>query len=289
MTAAYRPEMSQAGLKPTQPVTAYDEYGEPRELHIADERPLTLYVDRNEIVTLMTLGREPELMVLGYLKNQGLIKDLEEIVSIQVDWDVGAAAVVTRSGTGDWEEKLSKRTVTTGCGQGTVFGDIMEQLYDIEIQPVPLKQSTIYGLLKNLNEYNEVYRSAGAVHGCALCKDTEILSFVEDVGRHNAVDAIAGRMWIEGIEGHDKLFYTTGRLTSEMVIKVAQMGIPVLLSRSGVTAMGLRLAQDLGVTMLSRAKGKHFLVYNGLENIELDADLPEKSGERPAKRLKVSH
>ncbi len=288
MTASYRPEMSQAGLMPTQPVTAYDEYGAPRELHIADERPLTIYVDRYEIVTLMTLGREPELMVIGYLKNQSLITDLEEIVSVQVDWDVGAAAVVTRSGTGDWEDKLSKRTVTTGCGQGTVFGDIMEQLYDIEIQPVTLKQSTVYGLLKNLNEYNEVYRSAGAVHGCALCRDTEILSFVEDVGRHNAVDAIAGRMWIEGIDGHDKIFYTTGRLTSEMVIKVGQMGIPVLLSRSGVTAMGLKLAQDLGVTMLSRAKGKHFLVYNGREHVELDAELPEKTGERPAKRLKVN-
>lgn len=288
MTAPYRPEMSQAGLMPTQPVIAYDEYGEPRELHIADERPLTIYVDRHEIVTLMTLGREPELMVLGYLKNQGLINELEEIVSIQVDWDVGAAAVVTRSGTGDWEQKLGKRTVTTGCGQGTVFGDIMEQLYDITIQPLPLKQSTIYGLLKNLNDYNEVYRSAGAVHGCALCMNTEILCFVEDVGRHNAVDAIAGRMWIEGIDGHDKLFYTTGRLTSEMVIKVAQMGIPVLLSRSGITAMGLTLARDLGVTMLSRAKGKHFLIYNGRENIELDADLPSKAGERPPKRLQVS-
>jgi len=288
MNTAYRPEMSQAGLMPTQPVTAYDEYNEPRELHIADERPLTIYVDRYEIVTLMTLGREPELMVLGYLKNQGLIKELEEIVSIQVDWEVGAAAVVTRSGTGDWEEKLGKRTVTTGCGQGTVFGDIMEQLYDIRIRPVKLQQSTIYGLLKNLNEYNEVYRSAGAVHGCALCKDTRILSFVEDVGRHNAVDAIAGRMWLEDIHGDDKLFYTTGRLTSEMVIKVGQMGIPVLLSRSGVTAMGLHIAQDLGVTMLSRAKGRHFLIYNGRENIEFDAELPPKAGSHPPKRLRVA-
>lgn len=285
MTSRYCPEMSQAGLPPTQPVIAYDEYGDSRELHIADEQPLTIYVDRYEIVTLMTLGREPELLVLGYLKNQGLIKQLEDILSIQVDWDVGAAAVVTRTGTGDWEDKLAKRTVTTGCGQGTVFGDIMEQLHDIRIKPVPLKQSTIYGLLKNLNAYNEVYRSAGAVHGCALCQDTEILSFVEDVGRHNAVDAIAGRMWIENISGHDKLFYTTGRLTSEMIIKVAQMNIPVLLSRSGVTAMGLRLAQDLNVTLLSRAKGKHFLVYNGFEHIELDAELPAKVGERPAKRL----
>lgn len=288
MTASYSPEMTQAGLMPTQPVTAHDEYGEPRELHIADERPLTIYVDRYEIVTLMTLGREPELLVLGYLKNQGLINKLEDIVSIQVDWDVGAAAVITRSGTGDWEEKLARRTVTTGCGQGTVFGDIMEQLHNVDIRPLPLKQSTIYGLLKNLNEYNEVYRSAGAVHGCALCKDAEILCFVEDVGRHNAVDAIAGRMWLEGIGGHDKLFYTTGRLTSEMVIKVAQMGIPVLLSRSGITAMGLRLAQDVGVTLLSRAKGKHFLVYHGNEHIELDAELPPKSGERPPKRSRVS-
>lgn len=288
MNACYRPAMSQAGLPPTQPVTAYDEYGEARELHIAEERPLTIYVDRYEIVTLMTLGREPEFLVIGYLKNQRFIKELKDIVSVQVDWDVGACAVVTRSGSGDWEEKLGQRTVTTGCGQGTVFGDIMEQLYDVRITPVPLRQSTIYGLLKNLNAYNEVYRSAGAVHGCALCKDTEILYFVEDVGRHNAVDAIAGRMWIEGIDGHDKIFYTTGRLTSEMVIKVAQMGIPVLLSRSGITAMGLKLARDLDVTLLSRAQGKHFLVYNGFEHLELDVELPSRTGERPAKRLHTS-
>lgn len=288
MPRHYRPEMTQAGLDPTHPVTAHDEYGQPRELHIADERPLTIYLDRYEIVTLMTLGTRPELLALGYLKNQGLVSKLEDIVSVQVDWDVAAAAVTTRLGDSDWQDKLGKRTVTTGCGQGTIFGDIMEQLADIRLSPPLLKQSMIYGLLKNLNEYNEVYRSAGAVHGCALCQGTEILTFIEDVGRHNAVDAIAGRMWMEDIPGSDKIFYTTGRLTSEMVIKVAQMGVPVLLSRSGITRMGLQLARDIGVTMLSRAKGKHFLVYNGLEHIELDQKPRPKAGLHPPKRLIAS-
>lgn len=285
MPPRYRPEMTQAGLQPTHPVTARDEYGQPRELHIADERPLTIYLDRYEVVTLMTLGTRPELLTLGYLKNQGLVSKLEDIVSIQVDWDVAAAAVTTQLGDSDWQDKLGKRTVTTGCGQGTIFGDIMDQLADIKLTPPQLKQSMVYGLLKNLNEYNEVYRSAGAVHGCALCQGTEILTFVEDVGRHNAVDAIAGHMWLDDISGDDKIFYTTGRLTSEMVIKVAQMGIPVLLSRSGITRMGLQLARDVGVTMLSRAKGRHFLVYNGFENIELDQKPKPKAGIHPPKRL----
>lgn len=288
MPPRYRPEMTQAGLQPTHPVTARDEYGHTRELHIADERPLTIYLDRYEVVTLMTLGTRPELLTLGYLRNQGLVSRLEDIVSIQVDWDVAAAAVTTRMDEENWQSKLGKRTVTTGCGQGTIFGDIMEQLANIKLAPPLLKQSVIYGLLKNLNEYNEVYRSAGAVHGCALCQGTGILTFVEDVGRHNAVDAIAGHMWLDDIPGDDKIFYTTGRLTSEMVIKVAQMGIPVLLSRSGITRMGLQLAQDVGVTMLSRAKGRHFLVYNGFEHIELDQKPRPKTGIHPPKRLIAS-
>ncbi len=276
MSASYRPDMTDAGLAATAPTTAVDEYQNIREMHIANERPLTLYIDSYELVTLMTLGTYPELLTLGYLKNQGLISDLNEIKSIQVDWQVNAAAVTTFEDRDDWMEKLGPRIVTTGCGQGTVFGNIMEQLEAIELIPSTLKQSTIYALLKNLNDYNDVYKNAGAVHGCALCEGSEIFTFIEDVGRHNAVDAIAGKMWLEGVKGNDKLFYTTGRLTSEMIIKIAQMGIPALLSRSGITRMGLKLAQDLGVTMLSRARGKHFLIFNGAENIEFDVELPAK-------------
>lgn len=273
---AYRPDMTDAGLPATQSVEAIDEYQNVRELQIADERPLTIYLDRNEVVTLMTLGTHPELLTLGYLKNQGLVDDLRNIRAIQVDWDVAAAVVTTFEENEDWLGKLKNRTVTTGCGQGTIFGNIMEQLEDIRLTPPTLKQSDIYALLKNLNAYNDVYKTAGAVHGCALCEGTEIMVFMEDVGRHNAVDAIAGYMWLEDIDGGDKLFYTTGRLTSEMIIKVAQMGIPALLSRSGITRMGLQLARDVGVTLFSRAKGNHFLLYNGKENIEFDVELPAK-------------
>jgi len=273
---ANTPEMTHAGLEPTQAVTAVDEYRNLREMHVAGERALTIYVDSYEIVTLMTLGTQPELLALGYLKNQGLVSDIREIRSVQVDWEVGAAAVTTHANRDDWKERLGPRIVTTGCGQGTVFGDIMENLEDLKLSPPRLKQSDVYALMKNLNAYNDVYRNAGAVHGCALCQGTEVLVFIEDVGRHNAVDAIAGRMWLEGIKGEDKLFYTTGRLTSEMVIKIAHMRIPALLSRSGVTQMGYRLAKDLNVMMFSRAKGKHFLVYTGAEYLDYDVELPPK-------------
>ena len=276
MSSTYRPEMTQAGLEPTLAVEAIDEYQNTRELHIADERPLTIYIDSYEIVTLMTLGTQPELLALGYVRNQGLITDIREIKSVQVDWDVNAVAITTFADRDDWKEKLGPRIVTTGCGQGTVFGDVMSQLEQVKIQPVTVKQSALYALLKNLSVYNDVYKNAGAVHGCALCKGIEPVVFIEDVGRHNAVDAIAGKMWMEGIEGADKIFYTTGRLTSEMVIKVAQMNIPVLLSRSGITQMGLSLARELSITLLSRAKNKHFLVYHGKEAIEFDVELPPK-------------
>jgi FdhD protein len=273
--------MTRSGLAPTQIVDALDEYQNVREMQIAEERPLTIYLDRYEVVTLMTLGTRPELLTLGYLKNQGLVKNIEDIKSIQVDWDVNAAVVTTVSEDNAWLEKVKNRTVTTGCGQGTIFGHIMEQLGDIKLKPLPIKQSDLYALLKNLSDHNDVYKSAGAVHGCALCQGTESIVFIEDVGRHNAVDAIAGHMWLEGISGDDKLFYTTGRLTSEMVIKVAQMGIPALLSRSGITQMGLQLARDAGVMMFSRAKGNHFLIYNGREHVEFDVKLSPK--------LSVSH
>lgn len=276
MPPAARPELSQAGLDPTIPVIAIDEYRNQREMLIAGERPLTIYIDSFELVTLMTLGTNPELLTLGYLKNQGLVTELSEIKSVQVDWDVNAAAVTTFAGRDDWRDKLGPRIVTTGCGQGTVFGNIMEHLDELDIHPIRIRQSTIYALLKNLSAHNDVYKNAGAVHGCALCQEDRIIEFIEDVGRHNAVDAIAGKMWLENVTGNDKIFYTTGRLTSEMVIKVAQMGIPALLSRSGITQMGLKLAQDMGVTLLSRAKNRHFLIYNGRENIEFDVELPPK-------------
>mgnify|MGYP001026888272 CR=1 FL=1 len=267
----HRPLMSDAGLDPTYAIQAVDEYGKTRDLEVAGERPLTLYLDRREIVTLMTLGGYPEALAMGYLRNQGLVGEIREIRAVQVDWDVAAVAVTTVSGTAGAAARLDKRTVTTGCGQGTVFGDLMESLEQITLPVVRYRQSEIYELLRAIGDYNEVYKQAGAVHGCALCQDTRILQFVEDVGRHNAVDAIAGQMWLDDVDGADKIFYTTGRLTSEMVIKVAQIGVPWLLSRSGITRMGLEIAQRLGVTLIGRAKGKHFFVYHGGENMAFDA------------------
>lgn len=265
------PQLSNAGLKATANVIACNEYNESVEGAIAVERALTIYLDKREIVTLMTLGNHPELLILGWLRNQRMIDDIEAIKAIQVDWEAEAVAITTHDGIENLDQKLGRKTVTTGCGQGTVFGDLMEDIDDISLQQPLLKQSSIYGLLKTLNEYNEIYKNAGAVHGCALCSETSgIEIFIEDVGRHNAVDAIAGYMWLNDLNGHDKLFYTTGRLTSEMVIKVALMEIPVLLSRSGITAMGLEIAQKVGVTLIARAKGRHFLVYHGGELIEFD-------------------
>ncbi len=252
-------------------VTAVDENGEVHEKFIACERPLTVYLNWQPIVTLMTLGARPEALALGYLKNQGFISDANLLDSVIIDWEVSSAAIVTKENTDSVQAKLSEKTVTTGCGQGTVFGGFMDGVEDITLPTPSLSQTTIYELLKNISQYNDTYKNAGAVHGCGVCQHDQILSFVEDVGRHNAVDTLAGEMWLEGQTGGDKIFYTTGRLTSEMVIKVAKMGIPVLLSRSGVTQMGLELAQKLGITMIARAKGRHFLVYNGAENLQFDA------------------
>ncbi len=276
MTTEYRPLMSQAGFLNTHQVSAWDEQGELRQLSIAGESPLTIYLDKREIVTLMTLGSHPELLTLGYLRNQGFIDAIEQVECVQVDWEVDAVAVVTRDGVEDLEQKLQHRTITTGCGQGTVFGGLMDKIDTIELPEVDLPQSQIYGLLENLRQQNEIYKKAGAVHGCALCQGTEVVSFVEDVGRHNAVDTLAGEMLLNRIDGHDKIFYTTGRLTSEMVIKVAQMGIPILLSRSGVTQMGMALAQQVGLTLIGRAKGQHFMVFNGKQRLVYD--------QRPAPR-----
>ena len=275
------PQLTNAGLDATASVTSYNEYNQAIEGSIAVERALTIYLDKREVVTLMTLGNHPELLILGWLRNQRLVEDIETIKAIQVDWETDSVAITTYAGVEDLDSKLSHKTVTTGCGQGTMFGDLMENIDKVSLQQPPLKQSTIYGLLKSLNEYNEVYKSAGAVHGCALCSESlGIEQFIEDVGRHNAVDAIAGYMWLNDLQGEGKLFYTTGRLTSEMVIKVALMEIPVLLSRSGITRMGLEIAQKVGVTLIARAKGRHFMVYHGQEFIDFDA-MPEVRHVRP--------
>lgn len=266
----YRPTITESGLAPTHGVTAVDEYGDQRDVHIAGESPLTLYVDGREIVTLMTLGTHPEALALGYLRTQRFIDDLEAIESVNVDWRTESVEVATFKGVEGWDEKLKKRTVTTGCGQGTVFSCTLDKLYTLNLPAQTVRQSELYGLLDNIRQYNEIYKRAGAVHGCGLCEKTTIRMFVEDVGRHNAADAIAGYMWLDHLTGTNKIFYTTGRLTSEIVMKVAQMGISVLLSRSGITHMGLELAQELGVTMIARAKGKHFLIYNGVDNIIFD-------------------
>ncbi len=273
MTALYRPRMTRAGRSPAHPVKAVDEYGDAREMNVAGEFPLTIMVDGREVVTLMTLGVSPEELALGYLRNQRLIERLDDIAEVTVDWERERVDIGTVTGKGitDWEEKLANRTVTTGCGQGTVFSCTLDKLYDRRLPLVRIRQSTLYGLLRSVNEHNQLYKQAGAVHGCGLCLDSEVLIFVEDVGRHNAADAIAGRMWLDRIDGADKIFYTTGRLTSEIVMKCAHMGVPVLISRSGVTHMGLELAHDLNVLMIARAKGKHFLVYHGDDRITFDA------------------
>ncbi len=265
------PQLSNAALDATISAVAVDEYGQARDGFIAAERPLTIYLDKREVITLMTMGCEPELLILGWLRNQNLLHDINQLKAIQVDWETDSVAITTFNGIDGLEEKLGKKTVTTGCGQGTVFGNLMDDLDRLKLPQVELKQSLIYKLLGSLSAHNAVYKQAGGVHGCALCEGSSITAFVEDVGRHNAVDALAGYMWLHDIDGSNKIFYTTGRLTSEMVIKVAQMGIPVLLSRSGITQMGLEIAQKVGVILIARAKGKHFMVYHGAEQIEFDA------------------
>ena len=264
MHPRHRPQVTNARRPLTFTIEAQNERGETVPTEIAGEHPMTLYVDKREIVTLMTLGAAPEALAIGYLRNQRLVTGIEEILSVQVDWDVNAVAVTTRSGIADLDGRMTKRTVTTGCGQGTVFGALMDDIESIALPAdAVLTEATFYGLIDSIRRHETVYKQAGAVHGCALASGAEILLFVEDVGRHNAVDAIAGRMWLDGIDGADKIFYTTGRLTSEMVIKCAQMGIPFLVSRSGLTQMGFEVAQKVGITMLGRATGKHYLLFTG--------------------------
>ena len=269
-TPARRPLLSQASRPLTIEIPAWNEHGEEVPTSISGENPLTIYVDKCELVTLMTLGAAPEALTIGWLRNQRLVDSLDEIASVQVDWDVDSVSVTTRNGLKNAEEKMSSRTVTTGCGQGTMFGDLMDEVDAIQLPTDwTFSQDQLYALMDAVRKHDSIYKQAGAVHGCALAKPTadgcEILMFVEDVGRHNAVDAIAGQMWLDGLDGGDKVFYTTGRLTSEMVIKTAQMGIPVLVSRSGLTRMGWEIAKQVGLTMIGRAQGKHYLLFTGLE------------------------
>lgn len=277
----HRPRLTAAARPATFLVDAHDETGMHRPTPIAGEHPLTLYVDKREILTMMTLGAAPEALAIGFLRNQRLVKSIEEIVSVQVDWDVGAVAVKTRGGLADLESRTSRRTATTGCGQGTVFGDLMEDIDAIRLpKEARLDEETLFGLLNNVRLHESIYKEAGAVHGCALAKGAEILTFVEDVGRHNAVDAIAGWMWLEGVEGGDKVFYTTGRLTSEMVIKAAQMGVPFLVSRSGLTKMGHEIALKVGITLIGRAVNRRYLLFTGAERF-VRGTSPATAGETP--------
>ena len=280
------------GAKPlTQVVDVINQRGEIIQISIPAERDLTVYVDKRELVTLMTLGGHPELLVLGYLRNQRLVDDVSEIESITVDWDVGAAAVKTRNGVQRIEERTAKRVVTTGCGQGSVFGGIMDELEQIALSPTAsLRQSDLYQIVKTIREQDSTYKSAGSVHGCGLFRGSEMLIFVEDVGRHNAVDTIAGWMWLQNPEdgrGEDKTFYTTGRLTSEMVIKSAQMGVPVVVSRSGMTQMGLDVARRVGVCAIGRATHQRYLCFSHPQRLIRDVELQRTEWVRPGQTSSI--
>ncbi|MBS0449129.1 MAG: formate dehydrogenase accessory sulfurtransferase FdhD [Proteobacteria bacterium] len=265
------PRLSRAASPLLRRIEIVDQHGERRPIDIPAERPMTVFVDRRELVTLMTLGASPELLVLGYLLNQGLVDDAAEIDGIDVDWDVDAAAVKTRGGIAKLAEKTARRVVTTGCGQGTVYGDTMAQVGALRLPGVAaarIDQATLTSILEQMRQRHSVHKQAGSVHGCALYRGAELLVFVEDVGRHNAIDTIAGWMAVHAVDGGDKIFYTTGRLTSEMVMKAAKMGVPIIASRNGVTAMGHELAERLGMTLFGRAANKHFLCYTGFERFD---------------------
>jgi FdhD protein len=270
------PYLSQATAPLTCEVNALNENGVLETVSIPAERALTVYVDKRELVTLMTLGAYPELLVLGFLRNQRLVQAVSEIDSITVDWEVGAAAVKTRRGISDIEAKTAKRVVTTGCGQGSVFGDLMAEVDSISLPDARLEQAQLYGLINAIRLQESTYKSAGSVHGCALFCGEKLLMFIEDVGRHNAIDTIAGWMWMQdalAMRGDDKVFYTTGRLTSEMVIKSAQMGVPIVVSRSGITQMGFDVAKRIGLCTIGRATNKRFLCYTHPERLIMQPEL----------------
>ena len=256
----------------TQPVTGLDQEGRRVEAAIVHERPLTLFLNGQEIVTMMTIGDRPEELALGYLLNQNMLRADDEVTGIEHDSDLEVVVVRTARAT-DFEEKLKKKVRTSGCAQGTVFGDLMERFDEVRLPAdAILKTSWLYRLTREINTLPSLYLKAGAIHGCVLCEEDRVLVYMEDVGRHNAVDKIAGYMWRHGLRPEGKLFYTTGRLTSEMVIKTVQMGIPILVSRSGFTAWGVELARKANLTLIGRARGRRFLALAGEERIVFDAD-----------------
>jgi FdhD protein len=269
------PYLTEARAPLTHSIEVVNQHGERQLLDIPAERPLTVYVDKRELVTLMTLGERPEWLVLGYLINQRLVPDASAIDSITVDWEVGAAAVKTLSGIVDVEAKTAKRVVTTGCGQGSLFGEVMAHIEGIALPPTVVTQAQVYAIVNTIRLQDSTYKSAGSVHGCALFRGSERLLFVEDVGRHNAIDTIAGWMALqalasEPLDVNGLIFYTTGRLTSEMVMKAAQMGVAVVISRSGMTQMGHAVAGDLGLCAIGRALNTRFLCFSGAHRLQLE-------------------
>ncbi len=313
------PRLTQAQAPLTHSVDVVNERGEREQVQIPAERPLTVYVDKRELVTLMTLGAQPELLVLGYLRNQRLVESVFDIESITVDWEVHAAAVRTRHGIARIEERTASKVVTTGCGQGSVFGGLMDEVDRIALPDARLTQAQLYGIVNAIRLKETTYKSAGSVHGCALFRGEDLLTFVEDVGRHNAIDTIAGWMWMNPetvqpgtvdseappatalgessapgaaattahrphvpMAGADKVFYTTGRLTSEMVIKSAQMGVPIVVSRSGMTQMGHAVAQQLGLCAIGRATNRRFVCYSGEHRLVLQPELATPPSVAPA-------
>jgi FdhD protein len=283
-TSSLKPRLTNARAELTRQISVVNEFGERSQIHIPAERALTVYLDKKELVTLMTLGASPEYLVLGFLLNQRLIQSVEEIESITVDWTLGegelgqpgVAAIKTREGLSQAGPKTAARVVTTGCGQGSVFGDLVNDIDRIQLPAdAHISQATLYELVNAIRIQETTYKSSGSVHGCALFQGANMLMFVEDVGRHNAVDTIAGWMAMNDVSGHDKVFYTTGRLTSEMVIKSAQMGVPIAVSRSGITQMGLEVAERVQLCAIGRATNKRFLCFSAPHRVKWQPELAE--------------
>ena len=272
----------------TEKVQGVDQDGTPLTTSVTVERPLTLYLNGQEIVTMMTINDYPEYLAVGYLLNQNMLLPDDEVTGVDYDEEVETVVVRTARKT-DYEEKLKKKTQTSGCAMGTVFGDMMESFEDAELSSdAVLKTSWLYDLVKKINTVPSLYLEAGAIHGCVLCQADRPLIYMEDVGRHNAIDKIAGYMFRNGMTPEGKMFYTTGRLTSEMVLKTVQMGIPVLISRSGFTAWGVELARRTNLTLIGRAKGKRFIALAGEERILFDADARTVADEARHHRRKGS-
>ena len=265
----------------TRRVTGRDHEGREIETAVVVERPLTLFLNGQEIVTMMTICDFPDYLAVGYLLNQNMLRADDEITAVDYDDDIETVVVRTKRKT-DYEKKMRKKTLTSGCAQGTVFGDVMERFEKVELDAdAVLRTSWLYALTRKINTTESLYLAAGAIHGCVLCEQDRPLLYMEDVGRHNAIDKIAGYMFLEGVSPAGKLFYTTGRLTSEMVIKAVQMEIPILISRSGFTAWGVDLARQAGLTLVGRARGKRFIVLAGEDRIVYDADA-DAAWEEPA-------